>query len=587
VQELDPFAGKLIGRRYRLLRLLAKGGMGRVYEAEQLSLKRPVAVKVMAYPVDPGELSVYHKRFEREAEILSRLQSPHTVSVIDYGEDRGVHFIVMELLEGATLRRLIDQSAPFDPRRAVNLAMQMAEGLVAAHRNGIVHRDLKPGNVIVCAAGDEEHVKLVDFGIGKRFLADQGGELTHQGMVLGSPLYMAPEQFVGAAPDPRTDIYGLGLCLWEMLTGRSPFAGRPTHPPVPLPLELTKIPLLRWETPLPVTPSLEALVSRCLARELEDRPKTMAEVLSQLRAMQLRPAAEVGRRFLISDDLEDDEEDDSPTRVVDLTFDRAPTGEVQGIVARPSDPPLDDDADDDRTVTPSAPRLRLPPTVTLGLGAAVISIVFIGFAVGLMSRGDRREASPAEVDEGRLPVVRGVPVFDASPSDGIAGDLPETRGRLAHDGDGLAGAPAGVAEPAESYSGSGGPGAGPSASSLVLFEVTSEPSGATVEVDGVGIGQTPLTYATTALGEVAFSFSLEGYGPVEARASGDGEGSASVHAALPSLPDPESDEADEDRGLDDDAVRRRRRRSARASSRGGTSKDVAPEAQTYRDNPYD
>ena len=254
-------AGRVLGGRYRLDRELARGGMATVWIAEDPLLSRRVAVKLL-HP----ELAVddaLRVRFRNEAIAAAKLTHPGIVATYDTGDDDGTAYIVMELVEGKTLRRLIDERGQLPVRDAVDISSQVADALEHAHRQGLVHRDIKPANVLVQPDG---RVKVTDFGIAK---AAGGDDLTRTGTVVGTARYLAPEQVNGHPVDGRADVYALGLVLYEMLAGRAPFSGdsdmatavaRLTNAPEP-------IRSVRPEVPRP----LEDVVARSLARDPDYR----------------------------------------------------------------------------------------------------------------------------------------------------------------------------------------------------------------------------------------------------------------------------------------------------------------------------
>jgi len=224
----DPIIGRVLSESYLVEGLLGEGGFGRVYEATQLTMDRKVALKTL-HPklvADQTQLA----RFYREAKAVSRLTSPHVVRVYDFGVDDGTGypFLALELLRGRTLGRALLSEAPMDPLRVARIAEQVAQALAEAEHLGIVHRDLKPDNIFLLEThAGGEFVKVVDFGIAKMLEDGRDGKsnLTSTGVAIGTPLYMAPEQILGAEVDARADLYGLGCIIHEALLGAPPFSG--------------------------------------------------------------------------------------------------------------------------------------------------------------------------------------------------------------------------------------------------------------------------------------------------------------------------------------------------------------------------
>ncbi|MGH2981419.1 MAG: protein kinase domain-containing protein [Solirubrobacterales bacterium] len=208
--------GTVLSGRYRLKAKLGSGGMSTVYLARDVTLDRPVAVKVMHREMSeqPDQL----ERFRREARAVAKLSHPNVVAVIDAGEDRGHPYIVFEYVEGENLKQRIKRLGPLDPQEALAYAIEVARGLTVAHRRKLVHRDVKPQNVLIDAEG---RAKVTDFGIARQ-LEQQG--VTDTGRVLGTTDYVSPEQAMGHGVDPRSDVYSLGVVLYEMLTGDVPFS---------------------------------------------------------------------------------------------------------------------------------------------------------------------------------------------------------------------------------------------------------------------------------------------------------------------------------------------------------------------------
>ena len=276
---MPPGPGDRLGP-YQVLEPLGAGGMGEVYRARHTKLDRDVALKVLPAELagDPAWLS----RFEREARTASALNHPNIVTIYDIAEQDGITYIAMELVEGTTLHDLI-AAGPLAVDRAVQLAQQIAGGLAKAHAAGIVHRDIKPANVMVTGDG---LVKILDFGIAKLQpgAAAPATTLTQEGMVIGTPQYMAPEQHAGEAVDHRADQFAFGVVLYEMLGGKPPFDGPSAGAILSAILLEAPRPLRRLRADVPAP--LEQLVQRCLAREPAARWPGMAELAAELRAMQ-------------------------------------------------------------------------------------------------------------------------------------------------------------------------------------------------------------------------------------------------------------------------------------------------------------
>ncbi len=272
------FIGRVVAGRYRILAKLGEGGMGSVYRAEQISLKRTVALKLLRSELsaEPGMV----RRFNAEAELAAKLSHPNTVTLFDFGQDEdGSLFIAMEYLEGRSLREVLTREGPLSPGRALTISEQLCASLADAHSRGIVHRDLKPDNVMLVQRGRMTDVaRVLDFGIAK--LRDEQSDganrpMTRAGDLLGTPQYMAPEQIRGETVDARTDIYALGAMLYEMVTGRLPFEG-PTLMSI-LSKHLTEMPVPpRDRRPdLRISPSLNQLVMDALDKDPARRPASM------------------------------------------------------------------------------------------------------------------------------------------------------------------------------------------------------------------------------------------------------------------------------------------------------------------------
>lgn len=290
-------APPVIGGRYNVLRLIARGGMASVLLAEHIALHRLVALKILHPPpsAEPEDEESFRRRFQLEAETLASLDHPNIVTIHDYGQtEDGRVYLAMEYIDGPRFTDLVARG-PLEPDRAIRLILQVCAALRYAHKRGVVHRDLKPSNLLTSPdAEGHERVKVVDFGLVKVGEIDQS--LTREGVVLGSPHCMAPEQVQGLAVDHRADIYAVGVLLFRALTGHYPFHGSTStatmlaHLSEPLPTFARIAPELR------ISPRVEGIVRRCLARKPEERypdAASLAVELSQAIGAQPEPDSTV------------------------------------------------------------------------------------------------------------------------------------------------------------------------------------------------------------------------------------------------------------------------------------------------------
>src|SRR6202167_2986314 len=281
----DPLIGRLINDRFKITALIARGGMGKVYRAEQAPLGRVCAIKVLN-PNYAGEHDPeFHKRFFLEASVASKLTHPNTVTIFDYGRtDDDIYYMAMEYLEGHTLHRAIREAGHFPEERAAHIARQICRALREAHSLGVIHRDLKPANIFLVEHGDEtDFVKVLDFGLVKNVSDNKTEDLTQTGLFMGSPKYMAPEQIRGDRVDARTDIYALGIILYEMVTGKVPF-DRPNSVNILMAHVNEEAPPLRQMNPnIQISPAFEETIMRCMAKDPETRFRSMDEVLAALK----------------------------------------------------------------------------------------------------------------------------------------------------------------------------------------------------------------------------------------------------------------------------------------------------------------
>lgn len=282
IPPVDPRVGRVLGERYALLRKIGQGGMGAVYEAEHLGIHRRVAVKVLEIP--GGVRSEAFLRFQREAHAATAIGHANIVEVMDFGRtDDGLAFMVLELLHGESLVDLMERAGVLPVGRIVRIAMQICEGLGAAHAKGIVHRDLKPDNVFLLPRGDDpEFVKILDFGISKFAVDPQSGEqLTQTGTSLGTPVYMSPEQIRARKDvDGRSDIWALGVIVFRALTGYFPFDA--DNIPLLVVRICTEEPFAIGDVRADLPPGLDAVVTKMLAKNPAERFQTCAELFRAL-----------------------------------------------------------------------------------------------------------------------------------------------------------------------------------------------------------------------------------------------------------------------------------------------------------------
>jgi beta-lactam-binding protein with PASTA domain/tRNA A-37 threonylcarbamoyl transferase component Bud32 len=264
---------RVFSERYELNHLIARGGMAEVYRAHDRLLDRPVALKVL-FP----ELSVdrsFVERFRREAQAAANLSHPNIVPVFDWGEDSGTYFIVMEFIDGRPLSAILKTAGPLSADRTADIGAPVAAALGYAHKHGVIHRDVKPGNVLIT---DEGQVKVTDFGIARAINTEES--LTQTGAVMGTATYFSPEQAEGVGVDARSDIYSLGVVLFEMVTGRPPFLGDTPvavaskhvrdHPPAPRELNPS------------IPPTFEAIILKAMAKDASHRYATAEDLRADL-----------------------------------------------------------------------------------------------------------------------------------------------------------------------------------------------------------------------------------------------------------------------------------------------------------------
>jgi serine/threonine protein kinase len=274
--------GKIISH-YRIIEKLGQGGMGGVFLAEDTSLHRKVALKFL--PTEMQRDATAHKRFIREARSAAALDHPYICHINEVAESDGQDFIVMEYVEGRSLKDRLEQG-PLPPEEALPIAIEVVEALEAAHGKGIIHRDIKPANIMLTKTG---HAKVMDFGLAKQVIPPEGigsaaetvTELTCEGSTVGTPAYMSPEQLRGQAADARSDIWALGVTLYELVAGVRPFRGQSR-------VELSSAILNQAPQPLPpqIPAELGAVIGRCLEKDPGKRYQQAAELREAMEAVQ-------------------------------------------------------------------------------------------------------------------------------------------------------------------------------------------------------------------------------------------------------------------------------------------------------------
>jgi eukaryotic-like serine/threonine-protein kinase len=293
----DELIGKTVATKYLVEQMIGEGGMGKVYKAIQLALDKPVVLKVLRQALLSDERTV--KRFQREAKAASRLNHPNSISVLDFGQaDDGAMYIAMEYVQGKDLHNILSREWPLPEARVIRLMSQVLSALADAHSAGVIHRDLKPENIMVeQRRGEADFVKVLDFGIAKIVdgsIDDDGPALTRAGFVCGTPEYMSPEQARGAQLDHRSDLYAVGVIIYQLMCGMLPFdsdsaVGFATK-------HLTEVPPppTKRRPEARVSAAMERLIMKALAKNPDDRPQTAEQFRAELLAIEKERRASVG-----------------------------------------------------------------------------------------------------------------------------------------------------------------------------------------------------------------------------------------------------------------------------------------------------
>lgn len=388
--------GSYLINRYEIIMKIGSGGMADVYKAKDHVLNRLVAIKVLKqeYSTD----ATFVKKFRVEAQSAAGLSHPNIVNVYDVGEDDGVYFIVMELVQGITLKNYIDMKGKLDIREALNISVQIASGLSAAHENRIIHRDIKPQNIIMSRDGK---VKVTDFGIAK--VADSTTVTT---TAAGTVHYISPEQARGGYSDERSDIYSLGITMYEMVTGRVPFEGETNVAVALMHIQSEITPPRQLEPSIPV--SFEKIILKCTQKKPERRYASARELIADLRKVLTHPDGEYvvipgaipqGRTIVMNDDdidslkaaslrknfgtkpeetyVEEPEEEEEEKPVQKPVQKKRPV-KKKDIEEDNDDFDKDEEDDDDEEVNPALSKVMM----ALGIGGFIILAVIIFFIIG-------------------------------------------------------------------------------------------------------------------------------------------------------------------------------------------------------------
>ena len=391
---MDQYIGKMLDNRYEILERIGTGGMAIVYKAKCHRLNRLVAIKILKSDLAQNE--EFRRRFNAESQAVAQLSHPNIVSVYDVSRGGDMEYIVMELIDGITLKQYMEKRGQLNWRESLHFITQIMRGLSHAHSRGIIHRDIKPQNIMVLRDGS---VKVADFGIA--CLADSAQTLTQE--ALGSVHYISPEQARGDRPDARSDIYSSGVVLYEMLTGRLPFEGESA---VSVAIQhLSSIPLAPREINPDIPEQLELICMKAMAPDLEHRYQSADAMIADLEAFRKNP--EVEMKFDLSDLRP--EENDEPTR----TIRTMPSHTVTIPVHQPERnyPRRERDEDEEPRRAGSGKRGVLVGAVTVAAGAVVI--VLFKTILGSFA--------PAVVDQYQVPDLYNMTIEEAENDPRIEG----------------------------------------------------------------------------------------------------------------------------------------------------------------------
>jgi len=414
----DPLVGALVGERYRILQRIGAGGMGAVYKVEHTRIGRVAAMKLLHGELSRDERMV--KRFKREARAVSRLHSPNTVSVFDYGESNGLVYLVMELLHGRDLGAVLEATGPMDARSVASVVRQSARALAEAHGLGIVHRDLKPHNLFLCdgTSSPRGMVKVLDFGLAKLLEGrDESMVETQADTVMGTPYYMAPEQIDDLPVDGRTDVYALGAVAWCLLTGHPPF--RHSTPIGVLHMHLTQ-PVPSLGDAAHDLVALDGVIRRAMAKDPNKRFATV-EAFADAFDSAAERITSVGRGT-----------DTSPLEIVDLPDPIVPDADSVILPVADDVRAIREEFEQFERALRARQRLRALAPV-LGLLAVIVVAVFAASSISLT---EQRESEPNDELASATPLPPGRVGLGRVDAEPVGGGLDRDVWRIPLPGDG-------------------------------------------------------------------------------------------------------------------------------------------------------
>ena len=365
--------GMMISDRYEIIDRVGSGGMADVYKAKCHRLNRYVAIKVLKQEYSSDAKFV--AKFRAEAQSVAGLSHPNIVNVYDVGEDNGLHYIVMELVEGITLKKFIEKKGKLDVKEVVGIGIQIAQGMEAAHNNHIIHRDIKPQNIIISKEGK---VKVTDFGIAK---AATSNTITSNAM--GSVHYISPEQARGGYSDEKSDIYSLGVTLYEMLSGKVPFEGESTVTVALAHIQDEAVPLQQIDPNIPL--SLSKIVQKCMQKKPDMRYMSSAALISDLK----RSLSEPDGAYV---NIVDDEDDFSPT----IKFSSDDVNKVRdasrGRYAQEENiEPQEEEIGDDEAIDPKLEKILKICSVVVAVIILIVILLIIGKVSGWWGKGSGKD----------------------------------------------------------------------------------------------------------------------------------------------------------------------------------------------------